>query len=50
MALTYGSKTAPKLQPPSKRLGTTGETNNLTLIEGEAEGGSKPFVEFLEEN
>jgi hypothetical protein len=50
MALSYGSTTAPKLQPPSKRLGTTGETNNLTLIEGEAEGGSKPFVEFLEEN
>ncbi len=50
MALSYGSTTAPKLQPPSKRLGTTGETNNLTLIEGEAVGGAKPFVEFLEEN
>jgi hypothetical protein len=50
LALKYGSTATPTLQPPSKRLGTTGETNNLTLIEGEAKGGSNPFVEFIEEN
>jgi hypothetical protein len=50
MALSYGSTTAPKCQPPSKNLGTTGETNNLTLISCGAEGGSKPEIEFVEEN
>jgi hypothetical protein len=50
MSLDYGSTTAPKCQPPSKNLGTTGETNNLTLIECGVEGGSSPEIEFVEEN
>ncbi len=50
VALNYGSSTAPKCQPPSKFLGTTGETNNLSLGACVAEGGSKPQIEFVEGN
>jgi hypothetical protein len=50
MALSYGSTSTPKCQPPSKNLGTTGETNNLSPVECAAAGGSKPEIEFIEEN
>jgi hypothetical protein len=50
VALSYGSTSAPKCQPPSKELGTTGETNNLSLGTCSAEGGSKPEIEFVESN
>jgi hypothetical protein len=48
--LDYGSSSAPKCQPPSKILGTTGETNNLSLGECIAKGGKSPFIEFVEGN
>ena len=50
VALSYGSTSAPKCQPPSKDLGTTGETNNLSLGDCVAEGGSTPEIEFVESN
>ena len=50
MALSYGSTTAPKLQPPSKHLGTTGETNNLTLGKCTTAGGWTPSIQFTESN
>jgi hypothetical protein len=51
MALEYGSTSEPKCQPPSKFLGTTGETNNLSFYAcGDIEGGSSPQIEFIEEN
>jgi hypothetical protein len=50
MLLKYGSTTAPKCQPPSKDLGTTGETNNLSPDGCAVKGGSKPEMEFIEEN
>lgn len=50
LLLDYGSSSAPKCQPPSKVLGTTGETNNLTLGECVAAGGKNPYIEFVEGN
>jgi hypothetical protein len=50
MALSYGSTKAPTCESPYAYLGTTGETNNLTLTECAVEGGSKPVLEFIEEN
>ena len=48
--LDYGSKTTPKCQTPSKRLGTTGETNNLSPGECAVRGGSDPAMAFIEGN
>jgi hypothetical protein len=48
--LDYGSSSTPKCQPPAKHLGTTGETNNLTLGECAAGVGEYPYIEFIEEN
>ena len=50
LLLNYGSSSAPKCQPPSKVLGTTGETNNLTLGACVAGGGKSPYIEFVEGN
>jgi hypothetical protein len=48
--LDYGSSAAPICQPPSKRLGTTGETNNLKP-DGCATGfDNYPYIEFIETN
>jgi hypothetical protein len=50
LLLDYGSSSTPKCQPPSKHLGTTAETNNLSLGECVASGGKNPFIEFVEGN
>ncbi|MGA2535912.1 MAG: hypothetical protein ABSF53_07855, partial [Terracidiphilus sp.] len=50
LLLDYGSSSTPKCQPPSKTLGTTAETNNLTLGECVAAGGKSPYIEFVEGN
>jgi hypothetical protein len=52
--LDYGSSSKPTCQPPTKDLGTTGETNNLSLLKGcvaePGSGGNSPYIEFVEEN
>jgi hypothetical protein len=50
MGLSYGSTATPVCQPPFDYFGTTGETNNLTLIACGVLGGSKPEIEFIEQN
>lgn len=48
--LDYGSSTAPKCQTPSKRLGTTGETNNLNPGACVTGFDNYPYIEFVEGN
>lgn len=50
LLLDYGSTSKPTCEAPSKIDGTTGETNNLTLVACEAGGGKSPYIEFIEEN
>jgi hypothetical protein len=51
IALTDGSTSTPTCVSPTKREGTTGETNNLFPRKGcTATGGSTPYIEFLESN